>query len=64
MASEDSRYRDRRLRFIDSVIEAMRRSPTSCKCPPASIMRRDDGELLEVGTLSGSQWALFEEQHY
>ena len=40
MASEDSRYRDRCLRFIVSVMEAMRRSPCSVRCAPACIICR------------------------
>ena len=42
MASEDSRYRDRCLRFMSSVSRAMSRSPVSVRCTPASMLRRTD----------------------
>src|SRR5690349_19524771 len=61
MASEDSRYRDRCLRFIDSVRSAMALRPASSRCAPCSIEWSTVRKSIEVESLRGSQWMLLEE---
>jgi hypothetical protein len=63
MASEDSRYRDRCLRFISSVIEAMTRKTLPVEVRPVLHHLEHAGEPLEVEPFSGSERTFSEERN-
>ena len=62
MASEDSRNRDRCLRFIVSVIEAMTARPAFVQMRSVLHHLEHDSEPLEVVPLRGSEWMISEER--
>ena len=63
MASEDSRYRDRCLRFIVCVMPANRRQSLLVEVDAFQHQVDDRAEGHEVLSLGGDQWIVFEERN-